>query len=89
MGILIPSKHGVDGLRQLRRARLVDAAGVHPEVVQSVALRLLSAEQDLLVAWLTMAPLLRHILESHLLAIGPPGMRQYRVWWDIVGKVGS
>jgi hypothetical protein len=47
--ISIPAKHRIDGLTELGAARLVDAAGVHPAVFETIAQSLLVAELDLSV----------------------------------------
>jgi hypothetical protein len=45
--LVIPAKHGVDRFQKLCAARLVDAAGVDPEVMEAILCSLLPAEGKL------------------------------------------
>ena len=48
--IFIPLVHGIDGLRELYTALLVDTAGVHPQPLIPVLLSLLTAIENLPIA---------------------------------------
>lgn len=71
----------------LCRARLVDAARIHPEVIKTIALRLLPTEQDLLVPCLIFSSSLYQVMKRDFFAIAAPGMRQDRVGWDVADQV--
>jgi hypothetical protein len=57
------------------------AAGVHPEMVYTIASSLLLAELDLFLAYLLLSAFLE-ILKSDSFAILSLSMREYRVGWD-------
>jgi hypothetical protein len=61
--------------------RLVDAAGIHPEVIQTIPPSLLCAELDLAIPCLALSVVLQHVMEGHFLTIYPC-MREYRIWGD-------
>ena len=75
----IPSKYTVDRCLELDGICLVDAAGVHPEVLQPVSSRLFAAEPDLVEASLVLLLIVRaHQLgKNHLVC--HPGMREDRI----------
>ena len=88
-GGLVPGVHGVDGLRQLRAARLVDAARVDPNPVEPVLPRQLAAHDNLGVLPFPEAadgpqlmPPRQERLEGRLIA--GPCMRQDRVRWPFL-----
>src|SRR3569833_2581525 len=74
--LMVPAKHGVDGLGERGARRLVDATGIYPDVVEVVFSSLGAATGDFLVRSLPLQqPLIAtHFLESILLM--SPGVRQ-------------
>ncbi len=88
-----PAKHTIDGLRELVRVMLVDAAGVDPEVVKAVASGLLAAEHDLPATGLTSAVVMFQIRVGDL--VSPTSMQEYgvgrdRIWGGLLaGEVAA
>jgi hypothetical protein len=72
--VLIPAKHRLDSERELSLVRLVDAACVDPEVLQSILLRLLSTKANLRVARLVLAFASCKVRVSQPLCICTPGV---------------
>ena len=70
-GETVVPKHGVDGLRELRAARLVDAARVDPHPLVPVALCELAALPDLLANEVTRIPTLLGEVSGALLLDSP------------------
>jgi hypothetical protein len=59
-------------------ARLVNAASIHPKVLQVITPGMLRAESKLIVATLALAGAIREVLEGHFLALDP-SVREYCV----------
>lgn len=67
----IPFEHGVDGFGKLRRAGLIDAVGIDPDILQVVPSGLFAGPDDLLVAGLKASVLaISPFLEGDF-AVGP------------------
>jgi len=79
---MIPAEHGVDSLGKFSVVFFINAAGVDLEVQQSMALGLISAEADLFVASLVFSCALHQVLESDLLRIWSPGVREDSIGGD-------
>ena len=67
--------------------RLINAAGVYPEVLQTVNGSLLSAKPDLSVPTLISASTFGDVLERNFLFFISPSMREYSIWWDVISKI--
>lgn len=78
---MIPSIHRVDGLRELRTARLVDAASVHPSPLKAIPSRYSAALSNLLEAFLLHGGAALEILEGYLFLA--PGVGEDCVRWDL------
>jgi hypothetical protein len=72
--LVIPSKHGVDGFGELFAARLVDTAGVYPEVLEAISGSLFPAESKFFVAFLVFPYAVPYFLKPHFLI--SPKVRQ-------------
>jgi hypothetical protein len=85
---LIPAEHRVDRFLKFLAVCLVDAAGVYPKIFQTIALSLLSAKEDLLIALLDFRinflyiAIVPKILKGCLLPAS--GVRQDRIRGDLV-----
>ena len=66
-GLLVPADHGVDSFGELVIIPLVNAAGVYPEVSQTVGCSLVRAKLDLLPPRLAFAGARLHILKADLI----------------------
>ena len=80
---MILAEHRVDRFLKFLAVRLVDAAGVYLKIIQPIALSLLSAEEDLLIALLDFrinflyTAIVPKVLKGCLLPT--PGVRQDRI----------
>jgi hypothetical protein len=62
----------------------LDATGIDPEVLESVAHSLLIAEFDLVVTRLYLASVFHDIFKCDFLAVSSPSMWKYRIVRDVV-----
>ena len=89
LGASIPPEHRVNRLRELCVVCLVNAAGVDPEVVQTIPFSLSRAEANLPISLLVLCVDVYCIVQifqigkCHLLPL-LPSVRQDRVWGNLV-----
>jgi hypothetical protein len=89
-GLLIPSKHGVDGFGQLGAAILVDATYVDPGEIESIIASLFAEIFDLSISHFLPGYIIwvQHLLERYLFLFLLPAVRKYGifVWYFIIGE---
>lgn len=85
-GFPVPTKHGVDGLRELGEICFVNATAIHPKVSQAIVSHLISAEPELLIASLVPADAIYQVVEGDLFIIRSPGVGEYRIRWSFIAN---
>lgn len=77
--VAILAKHGGDSLGKFSVVCLVDATGVHPEVLEAILSGLLSVEKNLFVARLVLASAVCRVFEGRLLDTCQSCVRKDRI----------
>jgi hypothetical protein len=75
----VPAEHQRNSFQKLGAATLVNAAGVHPEVLQAIVRSLLITKAQLLVFHFRQPQALSQVCKAHFFVIFTPGIREDRV----------
>lgn len=89
-GLLIPSKHGVDGFGQLSAAVLVDTTCVDPREIESIIASIFTETFDLSISYFMPGHIIwvQHLLERYLFLFLLPAVRKDGIffWYFIIGE---
>lgn len=80
-------KHRSDGFGKLGIVSLVDAAGIHPEVLQAIACSLLRTEAKLSVPSLRPPQFFSQVCEADLFIILSPRMRKDSIRGEVIDQI--
>jgi hypothetical protein len=83
-GSAIPTEHRVDGFVFLGLVLFVDTTSVDPKVAQAIVSRLISAEEELLVARGVLLGTIHKVSKADLFGLGSPSMRKDSIGATVV-----